>query len=145
MPASRWAKVVFPWVTLGGEVSARWLWAFRVAWAIGLLGWGSATDHHLRGLLSFLLLFFMVGNSLNPERAIRSRVIETAAIFVFSLLFINGIAAFVPAKALLGLLAGQVMTFTAWVYGVGFHVAAMVFAAMWLMLLRHWRAASAHP
>jgi hypothetical protein len=91
------------------------------------------------------LLFFMVGNSLNPERAIRSRVLETAAIFFFSLLFINGIVAFAPVKALMGLIAGQVMSSAAWAYGAGFHVAVMLFAAMWLLLLRHWRAVSANP
>ena len=139
----RLAKALFPWAALGGEVSARWLWAFRGAWGIGLLMWASSADRAPRGLLSLLVLFLLVGNSLHAARVIKSRALETVAIFVFSLLFINGATAFLPTKGLLALLTGQAVTSKMLLYGVGFHAAALLFAAMWVLLLRHWRAMNA--
>lgn len=139
MMISRWRTSLFPWAALGDEVDARWLWGFRAAWLVGISMWFSAGHRTPRGLLSLLVLFCLVGQSLGPERGIRCRPLETAAILAFSFLFFNGIVAF-SVESLVGLLTEREVAAVAVIWSLSFHATVLVFAVMWWLLLRHQRA-----
>ena len=138
MNFDRFSRALFPWFALGENVPVWLLWAFRFVWGVIFLIWCTSSSPSREGLLSLLVLFFLIGSTAGFGGASRAAVFSLFFVFALSLIFINGASDFEVFAVFFDLLSGGRVELLMGVRAAALLLVSIVFSGLWWRLIKCW-------